>query len=521
MSTRVHAVRDPAEPTTRGPWYKSRALAVSAVVAAGAAACLFRLGAPSFWLDEAISVGFARLWWDDLWREISLDGGNQGLYYVVLSGWRLAGDGEVWLRLLSVVPAVAALVVFYRLALRLFGHRIALVALALLAVSPFFVRHAREVRAYPLWILLVTASTLALLHAVDTDRARNWALYSVVTVAAVWAHLFGLFFVAGQVLALLAARRAVAFRRRALVALTGVALAVLPVMYLSVRAGEDRGPDYLQRTTVGNVRNTVTSLAGDRGQAAAAVVIVLWAVALVTAARATRRRPLGQDSWPWAITLGTTVVPPALALAAVLILPIPAIRDKYLIAALPGACLLAAVALDRLRWRPVASATLAFLLSVSAWRIVDRADAHHQGEDWRGIVELVMAEARPGDRFIFHSPWMSEGFKYYLREARGEAGRSFLVPGRGWLPFAEAPVRHGFLDQGDLAVLSEARSDGIWVVLHDIRGPLTLPELEAGLERTHRVSKERSFSIITVRKYLPVVAAVPDASPPASAPAPV
>src|SRR5207302_10785636 len=99
-----------------------------------------------------------------------------------------AGSSPDLLRLSALLAGTATIPLVYLLGLRTVGRRAALLATAITALSPFMIYYSTEARAYGLLMLLTLASTLAMLLALDTRRARWWVLYAVAAVSALWTH---------------------------------------------------------------------------------------------------------------------------------------------------------------------------------------------------------------------------------------------------------------------------------------------------------------------------------------------
>jgi hypothetical protein len=126
----------------------------------------------------------------------------------------------------SLVAGVASIPVLYLLGLRTVGRPAALVATAITAVSPFMIYYSAEARGYALMMLMVMLSTLAMLLAVDTGRARWWVVYAACSCAAVYTHYTCVFALGAQFLWLLWAHPEA--RKPAVVANVGAAVAFLP-----------------------------------------------------------------------------------------------------------------------------------------------------------------------------------------------------------------------------------------------------------------------------------------------------
>ncbi len=151
------------------------------VIVLAAVALRFWTRSP-LWLDEALTVEIARLPVDQLLDALRNDG-HPPLYYLLLHGWiELFGSGDVAVRAFSGIWSIAALGVMGTVARRRFGPRVALVAVVLLATSPYALRYATEARMYSMVVVLVLlgwwAGTAAL------ERPSRWRLAGVAAATA-------------------------------------------------------------------------------------------------------------------------------------------------------------------------------------------------------------------------------------------------------------------------------------------------------------------------------------------------
>lgn len=160
---------------------------------------LVALGAESLWFDEAYSVAFAS-------ADLSLlnflrPGGfaftDKNVYHILLHFWLGLGRTEFMVRLLSVIFAVATIMVVYEVARRLFGLRVAAWSAGLLAVSPFHIWYSREARMY---VLAGLFAWLAVLAVVERVRGRRtlwlWAAYVLCAALGLYTHTFSALVVA-------------------------------------------------------------------------------------------------------------------------------------------------------------------------------------------------------------------------------------------------------------------------------------------------------------------------------------
>jgi hypothetical protein len=166
--------------------------ALLCVASAAVALRLFALGRHGLWQDEVSSVYLAK----DLSRVADPLMGHAPLYYVLLSAWAGLGTSESWIRGLSVLLGLAAILVLFCIVAREFSVGAALIAAWLTAVSPVAIWASREARAYILLHLLALLGFWALLRARETGSATLWALYGVCAAAAAYTHYYAVFLLA-------------------------------------------------------------------------------------------------------------------------------------------------------------------------------------------------------------------------------------------------------------------------------------------------------------------------------------
>src|SRR5579872_338300 len=152
---------------------------LGAVLAAAAVLRLFRLGAKSFWLDEATSVILTQVDNHTFVQALILRQGNMTFYYLLLRAWSVLGQTETTMRLLSVVFGVAAIPAIYLLGRDLFGQKAGRVAALLLSVHVFHIRYSQEARGYSLFVCLAIVSSLFCIRLSQRQSVTNCARYIV------------------------------------------------------------------------------------------------------------------------------------------------------------------------------------------------------------------------------------------------------------------------------------------------------------------------------------------------------
>jgi mannosyltransferase len=410
----------PRVPPPTAPWPRRRALAIAAGLAAIAAIVrgVARPGRP-MWFDETFTLALARLPADRLLWPLTHEEANGGLYVLLVRAALRAGDAVgaddlAVARLVAAAAGVAAVPALYLACRRALGDAPAALAALLLAVSRFHVYYSVEARGYVLAVLLVVLAAGALVSLLEAPRAAPSLAFAVLAPLATWSHAFAALGLAAQGMAALlhpsvrgargpSAARAV--RAWLAVALTLGAAGSAAVLLVAVR-GDAGQLAWIAPLGWGQVWMVFVFLAGHaRPLLLAAVAGTASAIVL---ARGGAERGFGA-----ALALAWGLLPVALAVAVSAWKPL--LHPRYLIVALPGFLLLAALgllALRRPRWVAVAVA-LAVALSVRELRRPRRGEP--PWEPWDVVVARVVELARPGDALVVRPGVLSLTLERELR----------------------------------------------------------------------------------------------------------
>src|SRR5438270_11680991 len=209
---------------------QSNAVMVGAMVALAAILRLAYLGHKSLWLDEAVSVSLARLDWKSFGQVLWQREGNMALYYLLLRPFVALGESEWEVRLLSSLAGIATVPLIFALGARLFGRRVGIFSALLFAVNACSVVYSQEARGYSLVVLLVTASTLQFVRAVEESSYWNWGLYSFLAALSIYAHFFAVLIIGAQWLSLMALPRDLIPVRKSIFALALMAVFSVPAI---------------------------------------------------------------------------------------------------------------------------------------------------------------------------------------------------------------------------------------------------------------------------------------------------
>ncbi|NJP04597.1 MAG: hypothetical protein HC837_02670 [Chloroflexaceae bacterium] len=154
----------------------------------------FQLGANGYWHDEMITTFLARLPPGEIVQSVTISDSHPPLYHILVHGWLLLiGDDLLSLRFFSVLLSTLCILLTYVLGRQLFGvsgSGIALLAAALMAISPFQIFHGQQARMYPLLAVLVLVTTILFWQAWQRQRWFWWLGFGVSVGAGLYTHVF-------------------------------------------------------------------------------------------------------------------------------------------------------------------------------------------------------------------------------------------------------------------------------------------------------------------------------------------
>jgi mannosyltransferase len=509
--------RTATEPTpSRMGWGRLRGEALPLVLLAlltllAGAMRRYHLGQQGLWFDEADIVMRARQPLPDLLRNFIHPGENGPLYTLGLAGWvRLLGASEVAVRLPSAIAGTLAIPAMYALGRRLRGPRLGLIAAALLTISPYAHWYAQDAKMYSLLVLLTIVTTWLLLTALHRGGSL-WIVYGVAAAITLGVHAtFLLVLVAHAAIAVAVWRAGYGVRpERRQMRLLGllVGLAALPLLIWGIIFAIQNGPTWQVKATPWAILHSmlvefsVTHKAGATAQTWGVLLYVaLVALGVVLTWRTREGGPTPPRLALW-IIIAISAIP---GLLFILLSTRRAVFDpRYLIVALPGFLLLAALGIDGLcRWRPtwplVAAAGVAVLLV--AW--VPLRDVNFstvpQKEDWREAYRHLAQHARVGDGVVIYPGYLRSTYDYYALQ----------FPALRNLPIVTPPSLVPGMDVTDRALnaffATETRGWGrAWLVESPERAPTQDPDGRIlgfyangipGLQRGQTLFEERKYN---------------------------
>ena len=263
-----------------------RILAAGIVGVIALAGIFLRFFADSpLWLDEAISASIAEKGPRGIVEALRNDG-HPPLYYFLLYLWSLvAGDSDFALRAMSGIFSTSSLFLVYRFMRKTTDSWGGALTVGVLAISPFAIRYATEVRMYSLLIFLILIGHIFVEKAWKGPTPLNLLGISFITAGLLYTHYWSLFLVSALCIVLLfgvvRGEEIVVERCRKLSFAVGLGIATfvpwLPIFVEQLSHTGTPWSDAPRPTVV--VALALESYGGGRGSEALLVAVALVALA--------------------------------------------------------------------------------------------------------------------------------------------------------------------------------------------------------------------------------------------------
>lgn len=412
---------------------------------------LWRIGVPSFWRDESVSVMAATMSFDELWALFGEIDTVHALYYLLLRPFASFG-GELAVRLPSALAVAGTTFGIVALGRRVATPWAGLFAGLVYTVLPMVSRYGQEARSYALISAVAVAATWVLLG----ERRSRYLGYGLLIALLGWFHLYALLLLPAHAVTVVLRRRSETVLW--LTAVAGAGLLIAPLV--AVAAGQrDDQLFWLKVPGPAELRELGQELAGGwrawdatplpalfLGLLLVLVLLgILWAMRPGSPAGPGAGAPPGEspDAGPsgsWrqetgrpllaSVALPWMILPVVLSFAISQVYPI--YNARYVFFVVPALALLAGAGLAAPRRTPVGLAVFAVLaaLSVNAHLAVREPDS--RPDDLRTLAAVLGAEQRPGDAVLY----VPANHRLFVA-AYGEPYRRLVEPGprstRVWL----------------------------------------------------------------------------------------
>ena len=161
---------------------------------------IYDLSGESLWLDEVVSIEYAKLSIADQIRSIFEQADNNPpLYYTILHFWiDWFGDSEFSSRLPSAIFGSFSVLFIYMVGCALFDKKVGIISALILAVSEFNIQYSQEARAYSLMALLSLISYYYFLRIMVSRKTIYSVAYVVFSLLLMYSHFYGILIVVAQ-----------------------------------------------------------------------------------------------------------------------------------------------------------------------------------------------------------------------------------------------------------------------------------------------------------------------------------
>jgi uncharacterized membrane protein len=475
---------------------------------------VYHLDTQSLRGDEAATVHYSAMPVSELWELSRITDPHPPGYYLLLHPWQWLLGKNAWLmRFTGVIASLLCIAVLYTLArITIRNTPVALLAAALLAINPFQIWLAQDVRSYPVFTLLGLLSSWALWVALTRKVSRRipWLLYILLTVACLYVHYYTVFLILFQTFfAIFNAKKFWSKKWSWLTAQVVIGILIIPGLYLASNlAGQAAGGIDTLPTFEILHRASTALLTGFTINATAGMGVSLLLMPVGIIGLITLLRHNFTTGTFWGLFFAVPVI-------SVIILSLnrPFFKERFFIQALPAFEVLLAVGFLTL-WKlpgiisnaPRTSYALRFisllllatllLFNLHALNNYFTNPIYAKAPPWRLYHNYVNENAQPGDLMLTNFPEAS--VSYYtpdgipfrvipnkrdqpvndlvadISETSGQYSRIWFLP----------LLRQGFDEQGDILNWLDRHGDRVHQVFfpaYNINLYLTPPTIEAQL----------------------------------------
>jgi uncharacterized membrane protein len=399
----------------------------------------YRIGALSFWLDEAYTYFVAR---DSLIQVIRADP-NMSLFYAFAHLWLqwFPGASDGMLRMLPAFFSTGSVVAVFFLGREIAsekqkGTAIGLVSALLIAINSFHIQYAQEFRSYSLTFLLTTLSTFFLIKALKQDHPNQaWYIgYAVISAGAIYSHFYSVFLLAAQAVTLpflfLNKPKSRQNIFPLILSFAGILVLVAPVAILAYQKGSV-GIAWIPRPSMEILLDFLVKITGrsDDGRWLILLYFFLGGVGFLSGFLFNRDQDV-LNRWMHLLVLSCFLVPLLLAwLISILLTPV--FVDRYLLFIMPYASIMAGSGIVaflyascgnnglRVTSKAVGILSVFIFVCLSAQGI--RAYyADFQKDDWRTAAQFLRANCSDGLR-LYYPPFVERAVLYYNSELTTQA----------------------------------------------------------------------------------------------------
>jgi mannosyltransferase len=461
---------------------------LTGILFVGAVLRIYDLGTESLWIDEAISMLWAKLSLSQIIERAALDI-HPPLYFVLLHYWiHLFGASEFAARLLSAIIGIISLFMIYKVGSLVFDHEAGLLSAFIMALSGFHIWYSQDARPYS---LLVLTSLLSMYFFIQLHRRRTHRDsigYIVWSSLLIYTHYFGFFILLAQNIF----SCTLSFLKKERIALAGgkwlLLQGLLIVSYLPwsgalmnrllgiTRKATD-GVSWIPLPSFQIVKDSLKTYAGS---SELMYLFLIFAVFAIAGYRKKQGNPEGCFSNAASICLGVLwFITPVILPLIISYIYQPMFVTRYTIAATPGLYIMTARGIQNTNYAAVKYGIIILIAALSLMNVrhyYNRVDK----QQWREAVAYVDANSKTQDKIIFipGGPVKVQVWDYYSKR-RDVIKEPFVLKGS---------------DEDNRNALSTALTghDRIWFVV------------SGGKDFTHiyqEALQQSSYHLLSYRRY--------------------
>ncbi len=388
---------------------------------------LWQIDSESLRLDEAQSIWQASHTFTFI-KTHMVQNVHLPLHNSILHIWqKYFGTSESSVRLMSAIPGILTVVVFYFLAKEvLIKPKYAFFATFLAAVSPFWVWYSREIRMYTLLTLVTVCSYLFFIRFIKRMNTFDAILYFVANAVGVYTHYFFLLVIAVQVIFLLffwhknLTPQSKAAFHKVLYALMSIGaflyIVLLPWLHLFYLEHNSQSGTFAPNLARPNGFNVFLSLFeftfGYQPEGVTTALLALWPLVTLLSFIFLIKRPKPHLPFMSLVIIGAIIPVIGPFLVSVFVKPI--YLTRYLITATPFYLLLISWFLLNLgkKARAIIIPLYFVLIGFSLFNQFESSEVPTK-ENYRGAAVFVSKNATPRDVVVLSPPYTLYPIYYY------------------------------------------------------------------------------------------------------------
>ncbi len=173
-------------------------LTLAAILLLGLCLRTYDLGNESIWVDEAISIAWAKLDLSQIMKKTARDV-HPPLHAIILHFWvDLFGESEFPARFPSAIFGFVAIFMIYKVGSLIFDEQTGILSSLILGLSVFHIYYSQEARMYSLLSVMTLFSMYFFIKLLKEKSIIASVGYTLSGILLMYTHYFGLFIIASQ-----------------------------------------------------------------------------------------------------------------------------------------------------------------------------------------------------------------------------------------------------------------------------------------------------------------------------------